>query len=118
MSRSERLEQLTTYGLAAVGLVKGVGEIAAQEAKHEATNRRIRPAAIAWGVLGLEILAYDMLAPHEETFSEGVDRGLEKHKTLVTVGIAAVALHLRNLLPEPVDPIHQFAKRTRERLHA
>ena len=77
-------------------------------------------AGRAWGVLGLGVLAYELLCPEGELLSEGVDRALEHSKwaRLATLGgIAITATHLMNLLPESVDPYHQAHKLTKRTTH-
>lgn len=71
-------------------------------------RRRVR-GEHAWAALGVAVVVYEVLAPPGELLSEAVDRFLERHPwaTRATVGI--VALHLLNLLPNKVDPIHRLA---------
>lgn len=68
-----------------------------------------RSRAANWGWVGLiaGICVFDYFAP--ETLSEGVDRALEKHRLATTTAIGVTALHLLNLLPQAVDPIHRLA---------
>ena len=75
-------------------------------------------AKIAWGALISGVFAYDMLAPPNETLSEGVDSAIERSSLLTNTAIAATALHLANILPERVDPIHQVGKRARHAFRA
>lgn len=66
---------------------------------------------IAWAGLVAGVAAYDMLCPKGETLSEGIDRGLEsRYKYVVAAGIGMTALHLVNLLPNELDPLHQLTK--------
>lgn len=67
----------------------------------------------AWCALGLGILVYDVFCPESQTLSETVDRALESHRKATIASIGVTALHLANVLPPPVDPIHQGAKRIR-----
>ena len=72
---------------------------------------RPRPSTIAWGGLIAGVAAWDMLCPPGETLSEGVDTGLEtKYKRLIQLGIGVTALHLVNLLPDAIDPLHQLTR--------
>ena len=59
-----------------------------------------------WQMLGLGVLAYELLAPEGELLSEGVDRSLERHRVLTTAAIGVTALHLLNLIPINLDPFH------------
>ena len=63
----------------------------------------------AWSAIALGVVTYDVLCPKGETLSEGVDRALEKYPALTTIAIGAVALHLLNVLPPEIDPIHRIA---------
>lgn len=73
---------------------------------------RPKPSTVAWGVLGLGVLGYDVLSPPGETLSEGVDRALEheRGRWIALGGIAVTAAHLANLIPERVDPFHHLTK--------
>lgn len=73
----------------------------------------VRPeltAGRAWAALGAAVLAYELAAPEGQLMSEGVDRALEKHKALTTAAVGAVSLHLLNVLPQRIDPLHQGLK--------
>jgi len=73
------------------------------------TNPESHAGAIAWGVLGAGVVAYDVLCPKGQTLSETVDRVLENPRTryvAYAVG-AVVASHLFNFLPDSIDPIHK-----------
>jgi hypothetical protein len=68
----------------------------------------LRQADRAWIVLGVYVVAYDVLADTEQTLSEGADRYMLKHPWL-TRGVAlAVAGHVCNLLPDRYDVIHRL----------
>lgn len=71
-----------------------------------------RPSTVAWGILGAGVLVYDVLCPTGETLSEGVDRAMEtkRGKVAAMAGIAVVAGHLANLIPEDYDPLHRATK--------
>jgi hypothetical protein len=47
---------------------------------------------------------HDLACPDGEQLSEGVDRGLERHPSLVYGFIGVTAAHLMNLLPNQIDP--------------
>lgn len=66
-------------------------------------------AGKGWAAIGLGVLAYEILCPDGELLSEGVDRALEKHPAATRLAIGAVALHLMNVLPERIDPVHRLA---------
>lgn len=66
---------------------------------------------LAWGGLIAGVAAYDIFCPAGETLSEGIDRGLEtKYRHLITLGIGITALHLVNVLPPAIDPLHQLTQ--------
>lgn len=66
---------------------------------------------VAWAGLVAGVAAYDIFCPAGETLSEGVDRGLEsKYKLAIQAGIAVTALHLVNVLPPAIDPLHQLTR--------
>lgn len=64
----------------------------------------------AWIFLGSMILAYETFCPPGELLSEGVDRALLRSPRATRLAVTITALHLLNLIPERVDPYHQFAK--------
>ena len=74
-------------------------------------RRKVRPSTAAWASIGLGVFAYDMLCPKGEQLSERMDEWLDKHPTRsLALGITAMtALHLMNMLPERLDPIHHIA---------
>ena len=72
-------------------------------------------ATHAWTALGAAVIAYEILAPEGQLLSEGVDRALLRYPILTRIGIALVACHLVNAIPERFDPIHQIAVHTRRR---
>jgi hypothetical protein len=71
------------------------------------------PSNKAWLTLGVAVAAYDYFAPEGETMSEAVDRAILKHPLITITTVGLVALHLLNVLPPTVDPIHQIANITR-----
>ncbi len=73
----------------------------------------MRAASKAWIGLAAGIIAYDVLAPPGETLSEACDRAMERYPVGTILTIGTVALHLANVLPQSIDPIHQLAKRIR-----
>ena len=68
----------------------------------------------AWIALAAGITAIDYYAPPNQTLSEGCDRALERHPILTTLAVGTVALHLLNVLPPQIDPIHQLANHFRK----
>ncbi len=74
------------------------------------------PSSIAWGILGAGVLAYEYFCPSGETLSEGLDDIAEHpvRKYFLQAAIGVTALHLTNLLPDKVDPIHQVGKLIRK----
>lgn len=77
---------------------------------------RPKTSTLAWGALIGGVAVYDLLCPKGETLSEGADRGLEgKYKNLVRLGIGVTALHLVNVLPDSLDPLHQLTRLKAER---
>lgn len=75
--------------------------------------QEVGTAKRAWLAIGAGVLAHEMLCGQGELLSEGVDRAIEKHKALTVGAIAVTALHLANLLPESIDPIHQISEGVR-----
>lgn len=115
MSRGETIQ---TYGLAAAGMAIGLPKAAYEVYVQEpgAHHDQERSAKLGWGLLALGVFAWDMLA--QKTLSEEVDDALEKNRALTVGAVAVVATHLLNVLPERVDPIHQFGKRARNMVRA
>lgn len=72
-------------------------------------------AARAWSALAAAVIAYEVLAPEGQLLSEGVDRALLKYPRLTRIGIALVACHLVNAIPDRYDPIHHVAVQARRR---
>lgn len=75
-------------------------------------TERIRPSTAAWASIGAGVALYDWLCPQGEQLSERFDQWLERPATrAVALGITAMtALHLANMLPERLDPIHQLSR--------
>lgn len=91
--------------LAAVGAAQGFFKYYVQP---ELTYKR------AWAVIGATVLLHDVFCGEGQTLSEGADKALEKHPVAVTAGIGVVALHLANILPPNLDPIHRLVGVFRE----
>ncbi|QFG09419.1 hypothetical protein I5H08_gp068 [Mycobacterium phage Yuna] len=72
--------------------------------------KRMRCADRAWLAMGLGIAAYEVTCPRGELLSEGVDRYLARRPWTTHVVIVGLALHLLNLLPHRLDPLHQLAR--------
>lgn len=103
----ETKESLTSWGLGAVGAVKGVGELVGQgfQAPEQSSSKS---ATLGWAAIVGGVALFDRYAP--ETLTNRAHRA--EHPLLVKLAVGAVALHVANLLPERVDPIHQVAKRS------
>lgn len=72
---------------------------------------RSNASALAWGALIVSVAAQDLFCLHGETLSEGVDSGLEsRFQPIVQLGIGIIALHLVNLLPNAINPLHQLTR--------
>lgn len=89
------------YVLGAIGALEGVWKYCIQP---ELTAGR------AWATIGLGVLAYELVTPPGELLSEGVDRAIAKYPILTRAAVGYTALHLMNLLPEPVDLFHHVTK--------
>lgn len=74
---------------------------------------KLRPSSLAWAGLIAGVCIYDYLAPPHETLSERVDSALENHPIVTVFAVGATALHLLNVLPPELDPIHRVAERFR-----
>lgn len=56
------------------------------------------------------VALWDVFCKDGETWSEGVDRFIEKHPVATPLAIGYTALHLANMLPERLDLFHQATK--------
>ncbi len=72
----------------------------------------LRPSSVAWGVLLGGVAAWDALCPKGETLSEGLDNTLEspRGRLFLYGAIGVTALHLTNLLPAQLDPLHRISE--------
>lgn len=59
----------------------------------------------AWGLLAAGVVIYEVTCDDGELLSEQADRWLVSNPILTRAVIAAVALHLANLLPWYADPL-------------
>jgi hypothetical protein len=59
----------------------------------------------AWAMLAAGVLAYEISCNDGELLSEGVDDWLAAKPVLTRAVIAALALHLGNVVPPQLDPI-------------
>lgn len=66
----------------------------------------MRAADRAWAALLAGVITYEALAPKDELLSEGWDRYLNSRPITARIIPPIVALHLMNVLPHRVDPIH------------
>ena len=62
----------------------------------------------AWLALAAGVVAYDLAAEPGQTLSEGADRYLLSHRWLTRAVAFAVTLHLCNLGPIALDPLHHL----------
>lgn len=69
-----------------------------------------KPSKFAIGAMVAGVAAYDIACPEGETISEGFDRLIEKYPKSTYLAIGMTALHLMNILPPPVDPLHQLTR--------
>ena len=70
----------------------------------------VSQSAKMWTVIGVSVVAYDLKCKPGQTLSEGVDRGLEKRPIATTLAVGITCCHLLNILPQRIDPFHQFLK--------
>lgn len=68
--------------------------------------RRLTPT-IAWGLIGMFALLYNLTSPPGGTLSEQADKWILKHPVLVRAAIVILAAHIGNLVPARYDPIHR-----------
>lgn len=57
-------------------------------------------------MLGALIVIWEVGCPEGELLSEAMDRWIVSHPVMIRVGVVAMAVHLANLVPPNVDPIH------------
>ena len=94
-------ETAEAYALAGLGAIQGAYRY---YVKPELTAKR------GWMAVGAVVGLHELACGRGETLSEGVDKALEKYPVPVKLAIGVTALHLLNLLPESIDPIHQAAE--------
>lgn len=94
-------ETAEAYTLALVGGIQGFYRY---YVKPELTAKR------GWLAVGAVVAAHELACDSGQTLSEGVDKALEKYPIPVKLAIGVTALHLLNLLPESIDPIHQASE--------
>lgn len=75
-----------------------------------------REAALGWAALAGLIVAYEVVAPEGQLLSEEMDRALIRWPVASRVVVAIVALHLLNMIPDHVDPLHRVATLRRVRV--
>jgi hypothetical protein len=66
----------------------------------------MRPSDRAWVALAGAVLVYEIAAGEDELLSNAADRWMLTHPWTTRLGVAAVALHLANAVPERLDPLH------------
>lgn len=70
-----------------------------------------KQSKLAWVGLVGGVAAYDILCNEGETLSEEMDRMLESRARFIALGgVAITALHLINVLPNNIDPLHQLTR--------
>lgn len=67
-----------------------------------------REAALGWAAVVSVIAAYELVAPEGQLLSEGIDRALIRWPIATRITVAVVALHLLNLIPARIDPLHRL----------
>lgn len=69
-----------------------------------------KPSKLAIAGIIAGVAAYDILCPPGETISEGVDRIMESvpGRVAAVSAIGITALHLINVLPPVIDPLHRL----------
>lgn len=98
---SEARADPVAVGLATLGAAEGVFNY---YIKPEITAKR------TWALIGAVVLAHEIISPPGELLSEGADRALSRHPILTRAAIGLTALHLANVLPEPIDPFSRLTK--------
>jgi hypothetical protein len=97
-------ETAEAWVLGTAGLFKGL-------ALEGATRvRGVRPAHKMLALLAAEAVVYDLKCKEGETVSEGVHSGMDKRPLVIGSAISILALHFMNVLPKPIDPLHQGLK--------
>lgn len=100
-------ETLEAYGLASIGVCKGIYEVFIKDSVKNWEQKE-------WAIAGLVggVICYDLLVAKEgQTISEGVDSLLERGGVSRAVTLGAIAItagHLSNLIPQKYDPIHRL----------
>lgn len=100
-------ETIEAYGLASIGVCKGVYEVFIKDSVKNWEQKE-------WAIAGLVggVICYDLLlAKDGQTISEGVDALLERGGVSRAVTLGAIAItagHLSNLIPQKYDPIHRL----------
>ncbi|WHU45094.1 hypothetical protein QNM97_13645 [Gordonia sp. L191] len=67
------------------------------------------PPERAWALIAAFVVAYDLACHRGQTLSEEADRWTRAHPVLARAGILAVALHVANVVPDRLDPLHRIA---------
>ena len=70
----------------------------------------MKHADIAWLVLAVLILVYEVAAPPGELLSEGWDRYLVRFPVSSRIVPVVLTLHVLNLLPKQFDPLYRIAR--------
>lgn len=102
-------ETLEAYGLASIGVCKGVYEVFIKDSVKNWEQKE-------WAIAGLVggVICYDLLVAKDgQTISEGVDSLLERGGVSRAVTLGAIAItagHLANIIPQKYDPIHRLVR--------
>lgn len=64
---------------------------------------------LGWATLTIGVMVYELHAPQGQLLSEGIDRALIRYPNLTRFIVTIVALHLLNLIPQRIDPLHRVA---------
>lgn len=87
--------------LASIGVAKGLYEV---YVKPELTAKR------GWLAVGTVVGIHELACGSGQTLSEGVDKALERYPVPTALAIGVTSLHLLNLIPERIDPLHQVSE--------
>lgn len=68
-----------------------------------------REAMLGWAALIVGVMVYEFHAPPGQLLSEGIDRALLRYPNMTRFVVTIVALHLLNLIPQSIDPLHRVA---------
>lgn len=96
-------ETVEAYGLATIGVCKGVYEVFIKDSIKEWEAKQWAVAGLAGGAI-----LYDLTCPKNQTISEGFDHLLERYPVASRTIGAVIVGHLFNIIPPKYDPIHRL----------